>query len=320
MRRCTGRSAWLAGLLCIACGNGNVGDFGAADDAGAHHDSSVLFDDFTYDSPTDPRFLVGWKVSDYGPAVPGTGTFSGESISFVTEPGAADNTLMRVALKTSGTPDTTAQGEVEGPRRFLYGTYASRMRFHNQPVEGAMQTVGPDTGDHIVYAFFAISPRYVPDTDYGELDFQYLPNAGWNGDGPSLTSPTLWTTSWKTRELRLTLPTERDLGEMHVYWMTVSAAAVSYYCDDELLVTHDDAAYLPDSELAVMWNVWLADEQFAASQSGSSRTWAEDVDWFYHVKNETLTLAEIQSAVDGYRKQGLGKLDTLPPPAADAGT
>jgi hypothetical protein len=299
-------------LLCawlVACSNGNVGDFGVRDAAVA---TAVLFDDFTYDSASDPGFLANWGVSDYGPPNPGIGSFEGDNITFLADPDEASNKLMRVALETEGTIETTKQGEVVGQRRFLRGTYASRMRFYDQPVAGPAQTVGPDSGDNVVCAFFAISPRGVVDSEYGELDIQYLPNAGWNYEGMQFSTPTLWTTAWNGPDLHVTQPTARDLDATHVYWMTVSAEAVSYHVDDALIATHDDVAYLPKSELAVMWNIWLDNEQFAAGQGGMSRTWAEDVDWFFHAKDAVLTLSEIQAAVAAYRAEGLAKVDTLP--------
>jgi hypothetical protein len=297
-------------LLLAACGNGNVGDFGARD--ASTGSSEVLFDDFTYDSRSDPAFLARWSVSDYGPAEPGIGAFAGDNITFLADPARAGNKLMRVALTTEGTVDTTRQGEVVGQRRFLRGTYASRMRFYNQPLEGPTQEVGPDTGDRVVCAFFAISPREVDEAEYGELDIQYLPNAGWNYEGTTFTGPTLWTTAWNGLDLHVTHPTARDLDATHVYWMTVSDEGISYHVDETRIVTHADLSYLPKSELAVMWNMWLDAEQFAVDQTGMSRTWAEDVDWFYHARDAVLTLPEIQAEVDKYRAMGLHEVDTLP--------
>jgi hypothetical protein len=316
MERAAASGSLVCAWVVAACGNGNVGDFGAADagDAAASIDPGALFDDFAYDSPADPDFLAHWSVSDYGPATPGSGAFAAGNVTFVPDPAQSGNTLMRVALKTAGSVDTTTQGEVEGQQRFLNGTYASRVRFYNQPIAGPGQIVGPDSGDRVVCAFFAISPTDVTGAEYGELDFQYLPNAGWNYEDAVFSGPTLWTTSWSTREQRVTEPTARDLAEPHVYWMTVSAEGVSYHLDDALLVTHAEPASLPDSELRVMWNVWLSDEQFAAGQNGMNRTWAED--WFFHARDAVLTFAEIQAAVNNYRRQGLGKVDTLPSPAS----
>jgi hypothetical protein len=274
----------------------------------------MLFDEFAYASPDDPAFLANWKASDYSPAAPGLGSFSKSNVTFMADPSDAANKWMRIAFTTKGSRETTIQGEVEGQRRFLYGTYASRMKFYNQPISGPMQVVGPDTGDHMVCTFFTISPYYVPNTEYGELDFEYLPNAGWNGDGPRFTTPTMWNTTWKTRDVRITKPTATDSSGWHVFWMTVSPAAVSYYMDDTLLVTHTDTSYIPKTVMLVMYNVWLTGEQFAQGQNGTDRTWAEDVDWLYHAKDTQMTLAEVTSAVAYYRGKGVKKIDTMPPP------
>ncbi len=275
--------------------------------------SGLLFDDFSYTGTSDPGFLANWKASDYSPAAPGLGSFSKNNVKFLPDSDAS-NTLMRVSFTTSGARENTVEGEVEGQRRFLYGTYASRVRFYNQPLVGDVQVVGPDTGDHVVCTFFTISPYYVPNTEYGELDFEYLPMAGWNGDGPRFTTATMWNTTWKTRDVRITKPTAQDSSGWHLYWMTASATAVSYYMDEKLLVTHTDASYIPKTEMLIMYNLWLTGEQFAQGQNGKPRTWAEDVDWLYHVKDKALTFADVQAAVTGYRSRSIKKVDTMPPP------
>ena len=273
-----------------------------------------LFDDFSYPSSEDPAFLETWKASDYAPAAPGLGSFSRSNVVFPTEGDNTASQLMRLMFTTRGSRETTIQGEVEGKRQFLYGTYATRLRFYNQPIAGPAQVPGPDTGDHLVCAFFTISPYYVPNTEYGELDFEYLPNAGWNGDGPRFIRSTLWNTTWRTRDVRITKPTETDASDWHIYWMTVSPTAVSYYLDETLLVTHTDASYIPKTPMILLYNIWLTGEVFAQGQNGVERTWAEDVDWVYHVKDESLTLAQVTAAVADYRKRGTKNVNTLPPP------
>jgi len=230
------------------------------------------------------------------------------------DPASAANTLMQIRFTTQGSRETTVQGEVEGQRRFLYGTYASRMKFYNQPIQGPAQVIGPDTGDHMVATFFTISPYYVPNTEYGELDFEYLPHAGWNGDGPRFTSSTMWNTTWKTRDVRITNANQQDCSGWHTFWMTVTPTAVKYYMDDQLLTTHTDTAYIPKTQMLIMYNLWLTGEQFAAGQNGTSRTWAEDVDWLYHAKDTTMTRTEIEDAIAYYRSRNIKKVDTMPAP------
>ncbi len=277
--------------------------------------AQLLFDDFTYATPDDASFLLNWKASDYGPAAPGVGVFSKNNVLFMADPTNSSNKQMRIMFKTSGSRETTIQGEVEGKKQFLYGTYATRMRFYNQPIEGPSQVVGPDTGDRMIETFFTISPYYVPNTEYGELDFEYLPNAGWNADeGGRFTGPTMWNTTWKNRDTRITKPTADDFSGWHTFWMTVTPTAVTYYIDDRLMVQHTNVDYIPKTTMYLMYNIWVSGEMFAAGQNGMARTWAEDVDWMYYAKDTTLTRTDVEGFVNQYKSQNIPKKDTLPAP------
>jgi chitodextrinase len=277
--------------------------------------AQLLFDDFTYATPDDASFLLNWKASDYGPAAPGVGVFSKNNVVFMADPTNSSNKQMRIMFKASGSRETTIQGEVEGKKQFLYGTYATRMRFFNQPIEGPSQVVGPDTGDRMIETFFTISPYYVPNTEYGELDFEYLPNAGWNADeGGRFTGPTMWNTTWKNRDTRITKPTADDFSGWHTFWMTVTPTAVTYYIDDRMMVQHTNVDYIPKTTMYLMYNIWISGEMFAAGQNGIARTWAGDVDWMYYAKDTTLTRPDVESFVNQYRSQNIPKKDTLPAP------
>ena len=277
--------------------------------------AQLLFDDFTYATPDDASFLLNWKASDYGPAAPGVGVFSKNNVLFLPDATNASNKQMRILFKTSGSRETTIQGEVEGKKQFLYGTYATRMRLYNQPIEGPSQVVGPDTGDRMIETFFTISPYYVPNTDYGELDFEYLPNAGWNADeGGRFTGPTMWNTTWKNRDTRVTKPTQDDFSGWHTFWMTVTPTAVTYYIDDRLMVQHTNVDYIPKTTMYLMYNIWISGEMFAAGQNGIARTWAQDVDWVYYAKDTTLTRSDVEAFVSQYKSQNIPKKDTLPAP------
>ncbi len=277
--------------------------------------AQLLFDDFTYSSPDDASFLLNWKASDYGPAAPGVGVFSKNNVVFLPDPTNSSNKQMRIMFKTAGSRETTIQGEVEGKKQFLYGTYATRMRFYNQPIEGPSQVVGPDTGDRMIETFFTISPYYVPNTEYGELDFEYLPNAGWNADeGGRFTGPTMWNTTWKNRDTRITKPTAADFSGWHTFWMTVTPTAVTYYIDDRLMVQHTNVDYIPKTTMYLMYNIWVSGEMFAAGQNGVQRTWAQDVDWVYYAKDTTLTRSDVEAFVGQYKAQNIPKKDTLPAP------
>ncbi|MEU4236889.1 hypothetical protein [Actinoplanes sp. NPDC026619] len=93
---------------------------------------------------------------------------------------AQSDQVMRLTASTDGTGAGTDQAELYSTqKRFLDGTYASRIRFTDAPVSGA-------DGDHINETFFTISPLNGDlDPTYSELDIsEYLPNGGWGETGP----------------------------------------------------------------------------------------------------------------------------------------
>ena len=135
--------------------------------------ANVLFDDFACNGSDDSRLVqCGWTVrSGTGaPGVPGA-TWSVAGVAF---PIICANPVLRLESSTDGTAAGTIHTEVYQRRKFREGTYAARVQFSDAPVSG------PD-GDRLVQAFFTISPlAYDMDPDYSELDFEYLPNGGWN--------------------------------------------------------------------------------------------------------------------------------------------
>jgi hypothetical protein len=151
--------------------------------------SGVLFDDFNYAGPDDPVFGDhGWSVrtGTGWPGVPGA-TWTAENVTFLDDSDTSGNRLMQMDSSTDGTADGTRQTEINQQRKFYEGTYASRVRFADRPVSG------PD-GDQVVETFFTITPlNYDLDPDYSELDYEYLPNGGWDRRGS-----TFFFTTWET--------------------------------------------------------------------------------------------------------------------------
>src|SRR5262249_61698721 len=99
--------------------------------------------------------------------------WSAGNVSFVDDPAQSGNRLLRMSSSTDGTVAGTSQTQVCHQRKYLQGTYATRVRFRSSP------TAGPD-GDQVVETFYAISPLKAPlDPAYSELDWEYLPNGGW---------------------------------------------------------------------------------------------------------------------------------------------
>ena len=178
-RRLAGISvAFLVASGAVALSSGSA----AAADCG------YLFDDFHYASSADASVAShGWTPRSYsgGPGIPGA-TWSPNSISF---PSANGDKVLQLTASTDGTGGGTNQAEFYSTqKRFLDGTYASRIKFTDNPVSGA-------DGDHVNETFFTISPLNGDlDPTYSELDFsEYLPNGGWGETGPIN-----YQTSWYT--------------------------------------------------------------------------------------------------------------------------
>ncbi|MCK2219589.1 hydrolase [Actinomadura sp. ATCC 31491] len=258
----------------------------------------VLFDDFTYSGSSDPLLAQrGWTVrsSSGGPGVPGA-TWSPSALSF---PGG----LLTLDSRTDGTAAGTVQTELStANRKFFEGTYAARVRFSDAP------TSGPD-GEHVVQTFFTITPlRYNLDPDYGELDFEYLPNGGW-GEPSNI----LYTTSWETYQgdpwQAVNTHTEErtSFAGWHDLVIQVSGGRIRYYVDGRLFADHGDI-YYPETPMWIMFNQWFIDLQAATG----TRAYRQQVDWLYYSKNEVVAPAEVTSRVTAFRAAGTAFRDTVP--------
>lgn len=258
----------------------------------------VLFDDFSYTNSADPRLAQrGWTVrsSSGGPGVPGA-TWSPSAITF-------PDGLLTMDSRTDGTPGGTVQTELStAHRKFFEGTYAARVRFSDAPISG------PD-GEHVVQTFFTITPLdYDLDPDYGELDFEYLPNGGW-GEPSNI----LYATSWETyrNEPWLAVNTHtaerKSFAGWHDLVIQVSGGQIKYYVDGRLFAEHG-GIYYPETPMWIMFNQWFIDLQSATG----TRTYRQQVDWVYHAKNEVVSPADVLSRVDALRAEGTTFRDTIP--------
>jgi hypothetical protein len=266
----------------------------------------VFFDDFNYSGPADQALAErGWTVRTEagGPGVPGA-RWLAEGVSFVDDAGSTGNRLAQLSASTDGTPENTTQAEFYQQRKFYEGTYASRVRFADAPRSG------PD-GDQIVETFFTITPlNYPMDPDYGEIDFEYLPNGGW-GQADS----TLWLTTWETYQPD---PWEADSAweripasydGWHTLVVQVAGAKVRYFMDGVLLAEHGDQ-FFPETPMSINYNLWFIADGLAASEE--SRQYVEQVDWLYYAGNEVLSPAEVDARVEALRAAGTSYQDQLP--------
>ncbi|NUP01431.1 MAG: hydrolase [Nonomuraea sp.] len=262
--------------------------------------AGVLFDDFSYSGPADPLLAQrGWTVrsASGGPGVPGA-TWSPSAISF---PGG----LLTLDSSTNGTAGGTVQTELStANRKFHEGTYAARVRFSDAPASG------PD-GEHVVQTFFTITPlRADMDPDYGELDFEYLPNGGW-GEPSSI----LYTTSWETyradpwQAVNTHSEERASFAGWHDLVIQVAGGRIKYYVDGRLFGDHGDI-YYPETPMWIMFNQWFIDLQSATG----TRTYRQQADWLYYSKNEVVAPADVTARVAALRASGTTFKDTVPNP------
>ncbi|MFC4115922.1 cellulose binding domain-containing protein [Nonomuraea zeae] len=262
--------------------------------------AGVLFDDFSYSGSNDPLLAQrGWTVrsSSGGPGVPGA-TWSPSAVSF---PGG----LLTLDSSTNGTAAGTVQTELStASRKFHEGTYAARVRFSDAP------SSGPD-GEHVVQTFFTITPlRYNLDPDYGELDFEYLPNGGW-GEPANI----LYATSWETYQgdpwQAVNTHTEErvSFAGWHDLVIQVSGGRIRYYVDGRLFADHGDI-YYPETPMWIMFNQWFIDLQGATG----TRTYRQQADYLYYSKNEVVAPADVLGRVASLRAAGTSFKDTVPNP------
>ncbi|WP_029291552.1 cellulose binding domain-containing protein [Cellulomonas sp. HZM] len=268
--------------------------------------AGVVFDDFSYTDANDASIAAHhWTIRENagGPGIPGA-SWPKQNVSFPTVSGS--NKALQLTSVTDGTGAGTQQSEVLNQRKFLEGTYAARVYFTDAPVSG------PD-GDAIVETFFTITPLARDlDPDYSEQDFEYLPNGGWGEPGNIL-----YTTSWETyqNEPWVAVNTHTEVRQSYAGWhdlvLQVANGEITYYVDGQLFATHG-GIYYPETVQSVNFNLWF----IGGGQIGSStpRTYVQQVDWFYHAKNEVVAPSEITSRVAAYRAAGTSWVDTVPAP------
>jgi Glycosyl hydrolases family 16 len=277
----------------------------AADTAPAQSpaQSAELFDDFAYADADDPRIPErSWTVrtGGGGPGVPGA-TWAKENVTF---PQIDGGQAMQLTASTNGSAEGTRQAEMYHQRKFFEGTYAARVRFSDTP------TSGPD-GDQMVQTFFTITPLDAPnDPNYGEIDFEYLPNGGW-GEPGSTFFMTTWETyqpdPWVADNIHDAIRSSYD--GWHDLLVQVADGHVRYYIDGTLSADHS-GKYYPETPMSINFNHWFISGGLIGDST--PRGYVEQVDWLYHSKDEVLALADVQQRVEAFRSNGVDWVDTVP--------
>ena len=272
---------------------------------------ALMFDDFTYAS-AEALFANGWtaRTETGHPGIAGA-AWSAEGISTHEAPDGAQFGIARMSSVTDGTGDGTRHTQICHARKYLYGTYAARVFFRNEP------SYGPD-GDEVIQTFYAISPLAAPlDPDYSEVDFEYLPNGGWGENSDSA----MWTTTWETFQLEPWTKVNEfsrvpgDYSGWHTLVMNVSSDAVRYYVDGNLVGDHTNAV-APEVPMSMNFNLWFmpkgADGSVGPIDSNESRQYQQDIDWVLHVEDAELTTAEVEAKVAALRASEQRHIDQVP--------
>lgn len=261
--------------------------------------TGTLFDDFAYSGSSDPSLAAhDWTVrtSSGGPGVAGA-TWSAGAVTFPSSTAAGDGHVMQLAATTTGAGGSTTQSEVDTTqRKFFEGTYAARVYFTDAP------STGPN-GDDVNETFYTITPD---ESNYSELDNEYLPNGGWGAPGP-----TLYTTTWYSADAldRQTHNVISSLQGWHTLVMTVSGGTVTYYVDGSQYFS-TTGKYYPRDRMTIDFNEWFIDGGLVSSST--SRTWNEQVDWVYYANGAAQSPATVDSHVAAYRTARTSFTDTVP--------
>ncbi|MFB9932277.1 glycosyl hydrolase family 18 protein [Photobacterium aphoticum] len=267
----------------------------------------VLFDDFSYQSNSDPALTASvWSLRTWGggPGVPGA-SWSKDNITFTADPNDAANRVMTLHSTTSGKPENTVQAEIATKdRRFLEGTYAARVKFSDMPLGGA-----PD-GDNVVQTFFSITPLAADnDPDYSEIDFEYLSNGGWG-----MPEHVMYTTTWETVQVdpwladNLHTYDRASYAGWHDLVFQVADGEVKYYIDGKLFANHGGHVY-PESKMFIAFNQWFINLQ--SVDSTETRIYEQQVDWVFHQKDTVLSPDEVKAKVEKYRADNVAYKDTV---------
>ena len=280
-----------AGAVALSSGTASAADCG------------YLFDDFHYTSSADSSLSQhGWTPRTYagGPGVPGA-TWPANSITF---PSSNGDQVMQLTASTDGTSAGTKQAELYSTqKRFLDGTYASRIRFTDTPVSG-------NDGDHINETFFTISPLNGDlDPTYSELDIsEYLPNGGWGETGP-INYQTSWYTYRNDPWFADNQHSEerQSFNGWHDLVVQVANGHMIYFIDGVQVGDHSGKFY-PRQTMTINWNLWFID---TAAHTGGLSTYIQQVDWLLFAKNQVLSPAQVTAKASSYRTAGSAFSDTV---------
>jgi hypothetical protein len=268
--------------------------------------SSEFYDDFSYTNNNDSQLSsFQWYIrNEQGGPDSEEPQCSRDNIQFVADLESSNNRLLRVVSKTSGTSQSSKNGEIgQQNNRFYEGTYGARVFLTDSPKLWQ---------DETIQGFFTINGLPHNDPNYGECDFEYLAYDKWWGVG---ITPAMYFTTWDVVPDPLPWdPTykrtdwlQRSLAGWHILLIQIGNSEVNYLIDGVSYASHG-GDYYPEQPMRILFSQCFGDY---LNNSSVERTYVMDVDWVYHAKNAILTTPEVQSIVDNYRSRNLGRLDTM---------
>lgn len=271
-----------------------------------------FFDDFSY-ADTAALLRQGWSARSAAghPGLPGA-RWAPDGLSLVDDPQATGRRWLRLQAGTDGTPAGTTQVQLCHQRKYLAGTYAARLRFTDQPVSGV-------DGDPVVQTFYAVSPlKHDFDPEFSELDWEYLPNGGWNSDKTRLYGITWQTVKldpWQAfnqahEEFGALGDAKAAHGGWHTLVMQVADGRTRWFLDGRQLTEHGGRNY-PVVPMSINFNLWFSPGGLLPA-GGAPRIYQQDVDWVMHAQGQVLSPAQVEAQVQRWRGQGVARLDEVP--------
>ncbi|WP_437674533.1 fibronectin type III domain-containing protein [Sorangium sp. So ce131] len=263
--------------------------------------AAEFFDDFSYTSTSDSRFLAWWSLRSWsgGPGVDGA-QWLPSNISLLNDPSSAANKLLRLTATTNGSPTGSSHAEImSADRKFGLGTYAARMKFYDTPLSGSRFL-----GDKPIETFFTITDYVDNDPNYSEQDFEYMPNGGW-GQG---NNSTMWLTSWETTTDKVSDHVSASYAGWHTLVLQVTSSSITYTIDGVQVATHA-ARFVPEAGQYLSFQLWF--DELDTSQR-SARTYYEEADWVYFAEGAILSPAEVDAKISALRAASVGRRDTVP--------
>lgn len=251
-----------------------------------------FFDDFSQND-LDGLRADGWVLREGSghPGLPGARFTPGQL--------SLDGGLLRLRLSTDGRPEHTTLAQLCGPRKFLVGTTAARVRLRDTP----------GSRDPVIQSFFLAGPlRHDYDPDFSEVDFEYLPHGGW---GEPETR--LYGVSWHTVRLdpwesfNQASIVQGSFDGWQLLTVQVEATRTRHYVNGRLIGEHT-GRNVPSQPMAIAFNHWLS----AGAAEGEPRSHEFEVDWVLHEAGRTLTPAAMQARADQLKRQGRARVDTVP--------